>query len=75
MKTDIKLKLKIKDIELELSKDEVIQLRDMLNEVFAKERSYIPYVPYREPYRPNPLTWWRYTTGQNTAPTITLCSS
>jgi hypothetical protein len=53
---EVKLKLKVKDIEIELSVDEAKKLRDTLEWLVGaavlKEPEYIPYPV--EPYRP----WW-----------------
>jgi hypothetical protein len=71
MKTKIRLKLKIKDVELELSKEEVIQLKDLLNDLFppkeiVRELPYYPYTPYRPLY-------WEYKEKIDRTPVITWC--
>jgi len=49
---DIKIKLKIKDVEIELDRKELKELQSILNELFPKEKEYIYY-----PYRPLGVTW------------------
>ena len=79
MKTEIKLKLKVKDIEIELSKNEVKELQAILNELFPTaekiiERTvpYYPTVPITPYYSTFPY-YWVYPTGEDTTPTVTWC--
>ena len=55
---EIKLKLKIKDVEIELTMEEMKKLKELLNELTGREvieeKEYIPYYPYR--YN----DWWYY---------------
>ena len=93
MKPEIKLKLKFKDpdnpndfVEIELSKDEIVELQGVLNGLFPvpvvieKTVPNYPYYPYRYPMQP----YWEYTpsfhpaTGvgsPDTAPLITWCGN
>lgn len=65
---EIKLKLKIKDIEIELSEKEVYELRDIIKLLFPEEKQiqYVPYYPYiwTEPWKITP--YWTITCGTNT---------
>lgn len=54
---DLKIRLKIKDVEIELDKKELKELKDILNELFPKEKEYISYPVY---YRIYP--WYDHTT-------------
>ena len=53
---EIKLKLKVRDVEIELTKDEAIKLKELLSELtgkeIVKEKEYVPY-----PYYPY-IRWW-----------------
>ena len=60
---DIKIKLKIKDVEIELDRKELKELQSILNELFPKEKEYIYY-----PYRPLEVTWYPWYPN---APSIT----
>ncbi len=45
---EVKLKLKIKDVEIELSEKEVGELRDILKKLFPEPSiTYVPYYPYK----------------------------
>ena len=69
---DIKLKLKIKDVELEFSKDEIIELKNLLDELFPN-KEFLPYTPY---YPPVHYTWWEWKQPDNSQiyPIITYSS-
>jgi len=65
-----KLNIKIGGIEIHLSLDEVMELKDLLNETFGKtefvhgQPIYIPYDrPVVVPYNPYPGRYWRYEIG------------
>ncbi len=56
---EIKLKLKIKDIEIELSEKEVGELREILKKLFPEPSvQWVPYYPY---IGSNPWKWDRWT--------------
>lgn len=63
---EIKLKLKVRDVEIELTKDEAIKLKELLDGLtgkeIIKEKEYVPWYPYRwYPYYTQ--TYWdTYTT-------------
>ncbi len=68
---EIKIKLKIKDVEIELTEKEAKELKEILNEIYPekeikviKEKEYIPY-PYYPPIiiNPEPYKWdqWEVT--------------
>ena len=61
---DIKIKLKIKDVEIELDRKELKELINILGELFPKEIEY----RYYPNYYPNhyPLTWRYYTIPNST---------
>lgn len=46
MKPEIKVEIKIKDVKVILSKEEVLKLRDDLNELFPRQSWYYYYPPY-----------------------------
>ena len=58
---EIKLKLKVRDVEIELTKDEAIKLKELLSELTGKEIvKEKEYVPYPNPYYPY-IRWdWGY---------------
>lgn len=63
---EVKIKLKIKDVEIELSREDAQELRDILNGLVAKEKEYIPYPitypitypVYPDPYPHRPWSPW-----------------
>lgn len=70
---EIKLKLKIKDTEIELSEKEVGELRDIMDRLFPKQRTeYVPYYPYvwTEPWKVSP--YWTVYCGTNTSEVNTI---
>ena len=71
---EVKVKLKIKDVKITLSLDEVKELAEILGKIVGKETEYYPYIPYYEPYR---RTWeyphWDWGTI-TTAPSTTWTS-
>ncbi|MHA2039481.1 MAG: hypothetical protein ACW98X_23905 [Promethearchaeota archaeon] len=78
MKTNIKLKLKIKDVEIELTKSEIKELKSILDEIFPQKeivREYWPYYPYRwyrqDDYQWSDTTHWTVT-SDNTANALTV---
>lgn len=78
MKPSIKLKLKIKDIELEFTQAELKELKGLLNEIFPEpqiieKKEYYPWYPYRVPYYGDTI-YWSYTTNDQT-PTVTWNAS
>ena len=77
MKPSIKLKLKIKDIELEFTQAELKELKSLLNEIFPdpqviEKKEYYPWYPYIQPY--SDRIYWSYTTN-DTTPTVTWNAS
>ena len=78
---EIKIKLKIKDVEIELTKDEAKDLRDVLNGLVGEKviekiieehhhhygsYPHYPYPIYIEKYRWEPFTpYWTCGTGDN----------
>lgn len=83
MKAEIKLKLKIKDVEIDLTKSEVLELQGMLNGLFPApvviEKTvpyYVPNVPYVDPWHYHPPYHWTCDdsgVGLPYVPTITWC--
>ena len=43
---ELKVKLKLKDVEIELSKEEAQELVETLKDIFGKEKEYVPYNPW-----------------------------
>jgi len=71
---EIKLKLKVRDVEIELTKDEAVKLRELLNDLVGKETvtkwEYVqPRYPWWDvyPYRIYCDTWTNATYTANTA--------
>jgi len=72
---EARLKLKIKNTEIELSMDEVKELKDLLEKitgkkevekVIEKEKTIYPWYPYYEyPYKYWKITYGDYTDGGN----------
>lgn len=66
---EVKIKLKIKDVEIELNRKEAKELKDILNDLVGREKEYIPYP---EPYPVYPNPWypvydkWEITWGMTT---------
>jgi hypothetical protein len=68
---ELKIKLKIKDIEIELDKKDLKELKNILDELFQKEKEYIyypityPTIPYytKPYYRKYPYWEVTYTTN------------
>lgn len=52
---ELKFKLKIKDVELELTEEELRELYGKLNGLLGYNTTYIPYTPYYPSY---PNTPW-----------------
>ncbi len=76
---EVKIKLKIKDVEIELKKDEAEELRDILNGLVRKEKEFVPY-PLLYPVYPNLWDKWEITWGDKTGDPlpqhgITICSA
>lgn len=61
---EIKLKLKVRDVEIELTRTEAIELKKLLNELTGKEiireKEYAPWWPYSWPY--HYVSWETSTT-------------
>ena len=62
---ELKIKLKVKNKEIELTKEEAQELVETLRDIFGKEKEYVPYYPYR--YR----EWWEYPYWEKSFPKIT----
>jgi len=62
---ELKIKLKIKDVEIELDKKELKELKNILDELFPKEKEYIYYPTYYPIYRTYPYWEVTYTTASN----------
>ena len=64
---ELKIKLKVKDVEIELTKDEAIELKDLLDKLCTQKTEYVPWQPYYPTYPTYPWTyspeWWRTTDG------------
>jgi hypothetical protein len=74
---EIKLKLKIKDVEIELSEKEVTELRDIIERLFPKQSiQYVPYYPYTwtTPWIREPWIIYRNGSGNNVSYTAELTS-
>ena len=76
---EIRIKLKIKDIEIKLSQEEATELQEMLCKLTGAEQDKITYVPY--PYKelwplyPQPRYWTTdYTTTKINANEIRCLS-
>ena len=57
---EIRLKLKVKDVEIELSKEEAIELAETLNELTGKQTVYVDrwhYPWYRDTWTKPEITW------------------
>lgn len=65
---EIKLKLKIKDVEIELTEKEVTELRDIIKRLFPEQTvQYVPYYPYTwsEPWKCDKWIIYCNTTSAN----------
>ncbi len=62
---EISLRLKVKGVEIELSKDEAIKLREALEELTGKVVKQVEWVPYN----PYPWRWWTWPYGNYTTTT------
>jgi len=72
---ELKIKLKVKNKEIELTKEEAQELVETLRDIFGKEKEYIPYYPYTYPwYRPWEVTWCEDNTTYKPNDTITIYS-
>lgn len=80
---EIKIKLKVKNVDIELSLEEIKELKEILEKITGKEiireKEYIPYYPYViEPYPYRPWkhweSWitWKTTTGGDTMESISI---
>lgn len=59
MKIDVKVTLTIKGNEIDLTFDELKEIRDKINTIIGEVKEYVP-VPYpNEPYVPDPMPPWR----------------
>ena len=65
MEIDIRIKLKIKDIEIELTEDEAKQLKDELNRTLGQREKIkeIRIIREKDDYWP----WWRYPVTYETS--------
>jgi hypothetical protein len=82
---DVKIKLAIKGVEIELSKEEAKELRQLLSDLTGEEKSNPTFIPYPYPIKeyyplwPKPMIWeigWQYNTSTNiSAPRETVCLS
>jgi hypothetical protein len=59
---EVKLKIKVKDVEIELSKNDAEELRKLLNDLCGERviKEYVPYYPY-----------WRYWYDTTPIPCVT----
>ena len=48
---ELKIKLKVKDVEIELTQDEAVELKDLLGKLCTEKTEYVPYYP-QYPYFP-----------------------
>ena len=61
---ELKIKLKVKDVEIELTKDEALELKDLLDKLCTQktngwtDHTYIPYHPYYPTYPTYPTWTW-----------------
>ena len=66
---ELKIKLKVKDVEIELTEDEALELKDLLDKLCTQKTEYMPYYRYF-PTWTWPLEWWQqpyiYTNADNT---------
>ena len=79
-KVEVRVKLKVKDVEIELTQAEVLELQGMLNGLFPQEpiiiEKHVPYPqPWVLPYQPYPRSpyYWKYI--PDNTPTITWSGS
>jgi len=75
---DLKVKIKIKDVEIELDKKELKELKDILEDLFSEKKiGYVPY-PYYPTYYPTypyyrTYPYWEVTYGSITYSNKTTC--
>ncbi len=64
---DIKIKLKVKDVEIELSLEELRELKEIIETLTEKKIEYVPYVRPYVPTYPYPEPWihWDITTDSS----------
>ena len=58
---ELKIKLKVKDVEIELTKDEAVELKDLLDKLCTQKTEYVPYYP-QYPVQPT-YPWSPWYTG------------
>ena len=58
---ELKIKLKVKDVEIELTKDEALELKDLLDKLCTQKTEYVPYYP-TYPIQPT-YPWSPWYTG------------
>lgn len=64
METKIKLTLKVKDVDIELSPEEAKALWQALGTLVGDKSTYIPWPVYVEKYVPKyAWDWWTYNTS------------
>ena len=68
---EIRVKLKIKDVEIELSQLEIKELQVALNKLMGMEDHKTLYVPYTYPWYP--ATTWEITSTGVVGETSTYC--
>ena len=73
---ELKIKLKVKDTEIELTEDEARELKKRLDNICAWKTEYVPYYP-TYPTWTWPLEWWQQPYTNTCAPddTITIYNS
>lgn len=68
--------INIKDTKLSLTPDEARELKEILEKLFSKEVTFVPY-PYPEPYPVYPYRhpYWSVTTSVNDSGKYTIQSN
>ena len=68
---ELKIKLKVKDVEIELTKDEALELKDLLDKLCTQKTEYVPYYP-TYPIQPT-YPWSPWYTGTPWPGNTILC--
>ena len=59
-----KIVIRIGDKQSELTVEDAKALRDMLDQMFSKEKEYVPYYPTTWPWYVQPVTWTTVTSSE-----------
>ena len=72
---ELKIKLKVKDVEIELTKDEALELKGLLGELCMQKTEYVPCYPYYPTSPTFPIWTWPNTWGTDATSGYLTCDN